>query len=90
MTDDTLEKPDDSISPDSVQTPAAVMAFLKLLDSQVADASTRSGDIVVAIGVRARGLHWALYRMAEIAAKQEARIAELERSTVKAVRVGMD
>ena len=84
------ENQEAAVTPDDVQTPAALMSFLSLLDKQVAAVAAQQTDIVVPVGVRARGLTWAMYRMAEMLERQEARIAALELSTVKATKVEYD
>lgn len=72
------------VKPEDIQSPERLREFLKLLDKQVAEgiASVEGDDaskVTLAASVRARGLHWALARAADIMAAQAARITELER-----------
>lgn len=87
MTQIALDK---EVAPEDVQTPEQLQTFLRLLDKQVAEAGERTQDIVVAVGVRARGLTWAVYRAADIMAKLEQRIAELEQPRIDAERTLAD
>lgn len=79
-----------AVTPEQVQTPQALAQFLTLLDKQCAHAAEQTKDIAVVASIRSRGMQWALFRVVELLEKQEARIAELELSTVKAVKVEAD
>lgn len=80
---------DREITPEDVQTPAQLRAFMTLLDKQVRDALytppdeepkyTPEATVAITASIRARGIHWALTRACEMLEKQDARIAALER-----------
>ena len=78
---------DRDVTPEDVQTPTALRAFMTTLDKQVRDTvNTPEGEepkypaemaVSIAANIRARGIHWAMTRVCEIMEKQEARIAAL-------------